>query len=210
MHPSPYPITTHARPVPLRGLSTAASTTVWVAAAGMILMAASTPTFGWSQKHVQAQIGMGLMSVGLLVGLVGQLVAGIVVIVWLHRARANADVLYPATHRMAAGWAIGGWFVPIGNLFIPVSVVTDVVKASNPTGQSIPQVGLWWAGWIGGNLALPIGVGVVAATGPYSAPRTLAIFVVLSALLYVLAAFAFRKVAMSVAQWQDERMAYVS
>jgi Domain of unknown function (DUF4328) len=206
MQPSVHPDTRHAPPRPLRGLSTAASVAVAVAAIGPILTAASTPTFGWSQKHAQAQIGMGLMGGGLLLSVIGQAVAGIIVIMWLTRARANAEARNPAPHRMAAGWAVGGWFAPIGHLLIPMIVVTDVVKASNPAGRSIPQVGLWWAGWLGGSHALPAGIVVLLMSDPLSrrGPAVLALFLVLAAALYVVAALAFRMIAMKVANWQDE------
>jgi hypothetical protein len=182
-----------------------------VAAVGSILMAASTLTFGWYQSSAQAQLGMFLLGGGLLLSLIGQAVAGILVIVWLTRARANADALYVARHRLAAGWAIGGWFIPIGNLFLPVIVVLDLVKASNPTGQSLPRVWMWWAGWIGGNLATLIGITVMLASDPLTrrGPASLALFLVLAAVLYAAAAFVFRSIAKNVANWQDERMAQV-
>jgi hypothetical protein len=211
MHPSVRPVAGQVQPTPLRGLSTAASGAVWVAAVGSILMAASTLTFGWYQSSTQAQTGMVLMGGGLLLSLIGQAVAGILVIVWLTRARANADALYVARHGLAAGWAIGGWFIPVGNLFLPVVVVLDVVKASNPTGQSLPQVWMWWAGWIGGSLATPTGIVVMLASDPLTrrGPAALALLLVLAAVLYTSAAFAFRSIAKNVANWQDERMAQV-
>jgi hypothetical protein len=144
MHTSIRPVAGHVQPTPLHGLSTAASGAVWVAAIGSILIAASTLTFGWNQSSGQARLGMILMGAGLLLSFIGQAVAGIIVILWLVRARTNSDALYGARHRLAAGWAIGGWFIPIGNLFLPLVVVLDVVKASNPTGQSLPQVWMWW------------------------------------------------------------------
>jgi hypothetical protein len=211
MHPAERSVAGHVQPTPLHGLSTAASGAVWVAAVGSILMAASTSTFGWYQSSAQAQLGMVLMGGGLLLSLVGQAVAGILVIMWLTRARANADALYGARHRLAAGWAIGGWFIPIGNLFLPVVVVLDLVKASNPTGQSLPQVWMWWAGWIGGSLAAPIGIAVTLASDPLTrrGPAALMLFLVLAAVLYASAAFAFRSIAKNLANWQDERMAQV-
>jgi len=197
--------------MPLHGPSAAASGAVWVAAVGSILMAASTLTFGWNQSSAQAQLGMVLLGGGLLLSLIGQAVAGILVIVWLARARSNADALYPARHRLAAGWAIGGWFIPIGNLFLPVVVVLDLVKASNPTGQSIPQVWMWWVGWVGGSLATPIGIAAMIASDPLTrrGPATLMLFLVLAAVLHTSAAFAFRSIAKNVANWQDERIAQV-
>jgi uncharacterized protein DUF4328 len=209
MHPSVHPVAGHIQPTPLHGLSTAASGAVWVAAGGSILMAASTLTFGWYQASAQAQLGMVLLGGGLLLSLIGQAVAGILVIVWLTRARANADALYVARHRLAAGWAIGGWFIPIGNLFLPVVVVLDLVKASNPMGQSIPQVWMWWAGWIGGSIATPVGMALMLASDPLSrrGPASLALFLVLAAVLYTLAAIGFRSIAKNVANWQDEHTA---
>jgi hypothetical protein len=194
---------------PLQGLSTASSVAVWVATVGSILMAASTSTFGWSMETAQSRIGMSLLGGGLLLNVLGQAVAGILVIAWLTRARANADALHPAPHRLAAGWAIGGWFVPIGNMLLPVVVVTDVIKASNPMRRSIPQVRLWWAGWIGGSLATPIGITALVTSDPLSrrGPAALALFLILAAVLYAMAAFTFRTIAKKVADWQDESIA---
>jgi hypothetical protein len=204
MHPSTVPTTGSARTTTLRGLAGTASVLVWVAVLGPLSMSASSLSFGWSQHTAPAQIGMALMGGGLVFNLLSFLVAGVVVLVWLSRARANADALYPAPHRLAAGWAVGGWFVPIGNLVIPMIVVTDVVKASNPAGRSIPECGLWWTGWIGGNLALPMASLLLVSTGGRGGAGVLAISLLLAALLYGLAAFSFRRIALNVARWQDE------
>jgi len=204
MHPSTVPTTGSARTTTLRGLAGTASVLVWVAVLGPLSMSASSLSFGWSQRTAPARIGMALMGGGLVFNLLSFLVAGVVVLVWLSRARANADALYPAPHRLAAGWAVGGWFVPIGNLVIPMIVVTDVVKASNPAGRSIPECGLWWTGWIGGNLALPMASLFLVSTGGRGGAGVLAISLLLAALLYGLAAFSFRRIALNVARWQDE------
>nr|WP_240929560.1 DUF4328 domain-containing protein [Streptomyces coryli] len=39
-----------------------------------------------------------------------------VFIVWFHRARKNAELFDVGQLRSSAGWAIGSWFIPIGNL----------------------------------------------------------------------------------------------
>jgi hypothetical protein len=209
MHPSAIPTTGSAPTTKLGGLANTASVLVWVAVLGPVSMSASSLTFGWSQHTAPGRIGMVLMGGGLVFNVLGFLAAGIAVLVWLSRARANADALYPAPHRLAAGWAVGGWFVPFGNLVMPMIVVTDVVKASNPAGRSIPECGLWWTGWIGGNLALPIAFAVLVSSGGRGGAGVLASFLLLSALFYVLAAFSFRRIAVSVARWQDDRIALV-
>lgn len=53
-----------------------------------------------------------------------------VFIVWFHRVRTNAGVFAPDLQSRGAGWAIGGWFIPIGNLWIPRGVAGDVLRAS--------------------------------------------------------------------------------
>ncbi|HEY0638997.1 MAG TPA: DUF4328 domain-containing protein [Pseudonocardiaceae bacterium] len=89
--------------------------------------------------------------------LVMLLVAGIVFILWLRRARANCDALYPMHHRHAPGWVIGSWICPIVNLWYPKQIVDDVWHASDPATVANPApsdrrgsglVLLWWSAWI--------------------------------------------------------------
>jgi hypothetical protein len=90
------------------------------------------------------------------------LVAGVLVIVWLWRARANAQFFCDAPHRHRRGWVIGGWMVPIVSLWFPVQVVDDVVRASSPyvwprngSLQAAPQAAVvqrWWGTYLGMNL----------------------------------------------------------
>jgi len=86
----------------------------------------------------------------------GALVAsGIVFVVWLWRARVNAELLCTAPHRRARGWIIGSWICPVVSLWFPFMIVDDVYRASRPTNspdlydlRSVPGsrvLGLWWA-----------------------------------------------------------------
>lgn len=91
------------------------------------------------------------------------LAAGIVFIVWLWRARRNAEILCAARHRRARGWIVGGWVCPIVNLWFPHMVVTDVWNASKPstppnhldltTMDRSWTVNLWWLGFLGSSAA---------------------------------------------------------
>ena len=83
--------------------------------------------------------------------------AVVVFIIWCHRVRTNTDVIAPQIRRAySRGWAIGGWFVPIGWFWIPRYVVGDVWTASQPLG-SAPQrsstrsalLNSWWLCWCG-------------------------------------------------------------
>ncbi|MGW0664831.1 DUF4328 domain-containing protein [Streptodolium elevatio] len=79
------------------------------------------------------------------------LAAGIVFMIWLHRARKNIELFGPPPHgKLGAGWAIGGWFVPLANLVLPKLVVDDVWRGSEPTGSPAEQrsgktlILAWW------------------------------------------------------------------
>lgn len=83
----------------------------------------------------------------------GFLATAVVFIVWFHRVRKNAEVFAPDLQRRSAGWAIGGWFIPIGNLWIPCGVAADILQASHadPYGRQAARRGilsLWWGVWV--------------------------------------------------------------
>ncbi|GAA2083264.1 hypothetical protein GCM10009759_01250 [Kitasatospora saccharophila] len=85
-------------------------------------------------------------------GLVLSLATAVLFLMWLYRARVNAEVIYPHGHQHARGWAVGGWFVPLVQLWFPWQITTDVWKASAPAGEhGIPRpvsawpVHSWWA-----------------------------------------------------------------
>ncbi|MBM4060067.1 MAG: DUF4328 domain-containing protein [Planctomycetes bacterium] len=86
----------------------------------------------------------------------------IAVIVWLRRAYENAASAGMRL-RHGLGWSIGGWFVPIANLWVPVQIVGDTYRHALHR-RSAAVVGLWWASflawsWLG---QYP---GVVVSTG---------------------------------------------
>lgn len=89
---------------------------------------------------------VGLALILLQVGLL--LVAGVLMIIWLYRAHAS-DRMNAAWLQHGSGWAIGGWFVPILNLWRPYQMVRDVERGATSGRSSSAVVGLWWAGWLG-------------------------------------------------------------
>ncbi|MFF5333255.1 DUF4328 domain-containing protein [Streptomyces sp. NPDC013181] len=83
------------------------------------------------------------------------LATGIVFIVWLRRVRHNAEVFDPYCHTLRPGWAVGAWFVPLANLWLPYRVATGVWTASLPAGTlahrgAAPRgvLNAWWAGMV--------------------------------------------------------------
>ncbi|GGS30553.1 hypothetical protein Snoj_33930 [Streptomyces nojiriensis] len=106
-----------------------------------------------------------------LTGLVGTIqgnalfVTGIVFIIWFHRVRTNAEVFAPGADKLAGGWAIGAWFVPLANFWLPYRIAVKTWGSSTPYGDdagyrrfSLTLVNLWWGtfvlsrllGWYGG------------------------------------------------------------
>ncbi|MEU6883456.1 DUF4328 domain-containing protein [Streptomyces sp. NPDC046712] len=83
---------------------------------------------------------------------------GIVFIVWFHRLRRNAGVWAGDLQSRGPGWAIGGWFIPIGNLWIPRGIAVDIWRASRlapyaADGKSeLTLLNSWWGFWVAGTV----------------------------------------------------------
>lgn len=79
------------------------------------------------------------------------LVTGVVFIAWFYRVRVNAEYFSQDICTMARGWAIGAWLVPIGNLWLPYRVASEIWQASAQTApdgswRTVPRTPLtaWW------------------------------------------------------------------
>ncbi|MFI6865697.1 DUF4328 domain-containing protein [Nocardia sp. NPDC050406] len=93
-----------------------------------------------------------------VVWLLLQLASAVLFIVWMWRARLNAEALCLARHRRSRGWVIGGWFCPVVNAWFPQMIMSDIVRASDPRTPSdardlrarpaSPLVGVWWTAWL--------------------------------------------------------------
>ncbi|MET8897495.1 DUF4328 domain-containing protein [Streptomyces albogriseolus] len=78
-------------------------------------------------------------------------------IIWFHRVRHNAEVFAPDVQCRRPGWAIGGWFIPFANLWIPRGIAQDVLRASQPDpyASEVRHQGLlnaWWGTWIASSI----------------------------------------------------------
>lgn len=83
----------------------------------------------------------------ILVFLAAAVVMSVVFIVWMSRARANAELISARPHRLSRGMATGGWFIPIANLWISRIALEDVWMASAPSAEERQPrlVRAWWA-----------------------------------------------------------------
>ncbi|MFF5450394.1 DUF4328 domain-containing protein [Streptomyces sp. NPDC012950] len=79
---------------------------------------------------------------------------GIVFIVWFHRLRKNAEVWAGDLQGRKPGWAIGGWFIPIANLWIPRGIAADIWRASRwqpyaaDGARELTLLNAWWTFWV--------------------------------------------------------------
>ncbi|MGY2031416.1 DUF4328 domain-containing protein [Nocardia gipuzkoensis] len=104
--------------------------------------------------------------------------AGSVFLFWLLRARINAEILDPDAQRLGRGWALGGWFVPVGNFIVPAIVVDDVYRVSHRGSSPLRwPVVTWWLAWVAAWVVGWIGLAYLVAPMLW-----------MSALLYALAA----------------------
>jgi hypothetical protein len=80
---------------------------------------------------------------------VGLIATAVVFLVWFHRARVNAGLLGPEEQRRGPGWAVGSWFIPFANLWLPRAVAGDIWDASEHD-KRVPRTVLnaWWALWV--------------------------------------------------------------
>ena len=76
-------------------------------------------------------VAAGIFALTAFLGIAAMVFAGIAFVCWLHRARTNIDAFGGSWMKWGPGWTIGAWFVPIGNLVIPILVVSEIDRATD-------------------------------------------------------------------------------
>jgi hypothetical protein len=134
------------------------------------------------------------------------LVAAVVFLCWLRRARVNAELLSSAPHRHGRGWLVGAWFVPFVNLVVPFRIVSDIWLASAPPTEA-RQIGTapvlaWWLTALGTWLLYGVAFGLrLDRSWQYTA----AVLISLQGLLTVVAAALAVVVVSRIGRWQATR-----
>src|SRR5262249_45719917 len=84
------------------------------------------------------------------VGDVTIFVLGILFVVWLRRARINAES-HDYRQRRARGWTFWGWIIPFVNLWLPFQIMGDIWRAGLAAQQRRKSAwlpALWWTCWL--------------------------------------------------------------
>jgi hypothetical protein len=83
---------------------------------------------------------------------VAYLVTGVLFIVWLYTVHHSNRMDRTSTEH-TSGWAIGGWFVPVLNLWRPFQMVNDVRRGATGDHNIAATMaqGWWWGLWVATN-----------------------------------------------------------
>lgn len=151
---------------PLRGVATALAMLLSISVAIAFAAAAAAlrerQTFddtiesfsGLSELADAERLTGSLIALGAFVGIA----VAVLLVVWMWRAAKDLEALGRVNPTLGAGWAIGGWFVPVGSLVLPCIVAVGLWKGSDATipggsadwkrAPTSPLVALWWMSWI--------------------------------------------------------------
>jgi hypothetical protein len=104
-----------------------------------------------------AQILVGLLAIGVSIATI------VLFLLWFHRVARNLAPLGVRNQQYSPGWAVGSWFVPFANLFVPYRIAKEIwVKSDTNTEtygfltseSTVPGfMGVWWGFWIVSNIA---------------------------------------------------------
>jgi len=129
-------------------------------------------------------------------------------LMWLYRASNNVAAFGQNTQH-SSGWAVGSFFVPIMNLFVPYQAAKDIWQKSEPDAQTfsfgvaVPGFfAAWWGFWIASNVVSNIYIRMTLADAPQDASAFVGI---LSEILSIAAAGFAIKVVRDIDRRQDER-----
>ena len=168
--------------------------------------------FGGNQEVSDNPAGFfALMLTGLLglATVVVYIATVIAFLMWLYRASNNVAAFGERTQH-SSGWAVGSFFVPIMNLFVPYQAAKDIWQKSEPDAQAfsfgaaaVPAFfTAWWGFWITSNFLSNIYIRMTLADAPQDASSIVGIF---SEILSIAAAGFAIKVVRDIDRRQEER-----
>ncbi len=172
--------------------------------------------------------GAGTLIVGLLLVAGGLSIFAVYVAtviafsMWIHRAYANLTALGNPKQGLeySPRWAVGGFFIPFANLFVPYRAVKEIWVKSDPSirGEddfmfSVSQVpsiiGLWWAFWLISNFVNNILFRISGEATTREALLREGHLNLFAAVLEVIAAVFAIKVVRGIDRRQEERSKHV-
>lgn len=116
------------------------------------------------------------LGVGTAIGLLAVVPMVVVVLVWTRRVTGNLEP-FDVERSWGTGWAIGAWFVPLAAWLLPMFVINQAYKATDPgltppvggrwrERPSSPLYWTWWGLWFVANVVSSVPWNVHDRTGP--------------------------------------------
>jgi len=136
-------------------------------------------------------------------------------LMWLHRSSSNLPAFgYWKSQGYSPAWAVGSFFVPIANLFMPYQALKEIWQNSRPANSqsfsfSTSPPGFfpaWWAFWLASNFATNIHFRI---SGEVPHEAKVIVGIVSEVLSIAAAAFAIQ-VIKEIDERQDETIKHVS
>lgn len=129
---------------------------------------------------------------------------GIVFIRWFRRAYGNAFAI-GLKSSIGLGWAIGAWFTPIANLYVPAQIAGAMWRqAGRDRVGSGAIIGAWWALWISGVFTDRLSAGMMVSAGDRGQVVDVLQVTIAGDVLAVLAAVLAIKLVRRLTKAQDE------
>ena len=130
---------------------------LWMQAA----VAAATMLATWMRGFDPYAVSMAELALVLVQALLF-LACAVVTLRWIYVANTNGRALGATDLMVSPGWAVGWFFVPLMNLFMPFVMMRELWKASaRPRDwqtEAAPIMILgWWILWVAANLFAAIG-----------------------------------------------------
>ena len=99
-----------------------------------------------------------LVGVAFFLTLTVTLTIGVLLLIWMWRVAKNRDLAGRTDAKWGPGWTIGGWFIPLASLVIPVLVMQELWRGSDPSqpragnlwrqAKGSALVGWWWVAYL--------------------------------------------------------------
>jgi hypothetical protein len=165
-------------------------------------------------------IWLGLVGIVGLLNLPVYIFTIITFLVWQHRAYKNLPALKSRNLQNSPGWAVGWWFIPFANLWMPFQVIREMWNESDPdfeeelgflsNSYGTPLiVGWWWAFWIIGNIVTNIS-GRVAQAENSVENGTFWIALIVEGVFGIVAAYLAIEVVRGITKRQEMRFSKIS
>ncbi|MCL6250713.1 DUF4328 domain-containing protein [Altererythrobacter sp. KTW20L] len=111
----------------------------------LLVVMARQLQLAYPPPQILALYGLGELLLWLVL-----LLGTIPVSLWLYRAHANLHEGSVGGLNYSPGWAVGSFFVPVANLFVPMKAMRDLHNRSNGepadfAASSVGDVTSWWA-----------------------------------------------------------------